>query len=293
MNESLTAFCDWFNDAPLERVRDVKLNHFRYIHAVARSFEDHFITQQERKYIGVSSIYHPVIQLGMKQLGFPFVDNVGLTVKNGFIFHFGDVFEAIILELMRGFGITVEYEQQEVYYKGIRGHIDCVAASTLIDVKTMNQDYFKRFYKEPNDSRGYLTQLALYKDCIGSETGGWLIFNKGSNKIHYIEADNDVLDAHRQLADNKIFLLNQITDVESLVKNCTVPSPRAEIYKGEETGKYLPPLSLNKNSPYLHCFFEVEESKNKYGKLTTYVSQYPRPQQEIIENLQEKLDNAS
>lgn len=293
MSKSLTEFCTWFNEAPLDHVKRIKLNHLRYVHAVASSFENQFIAQTERKYIGVSSIYHSLLQLGMKQLGFPNADNSGLTVKTGFIFHFGDVFEAIILELMRGFGITVEHEQKEVDYKGIKGHIDCVTDGTLIDVKTMNQDFFTRFSKEQNDGRGYLTQLALYKDCIGSKTAGWLIFNKGTHKVHYIEANNDVLDAHRQLADNKIFLLNQITDVESLVKNCTIPTPRAEIYKGEETGKFLPPPSLNKNSPYLPCFFEVEESKNQYNKQTTYVSRYPRPQEQIITNLQEILDNAN
>jgi hypothetical protein len=287
--EVIEDFCKWFNEA---RRKDIKpLNHHRYFYNVMQSFQEQFVSPTHRNYLGVSQLYYDSLLLGLQKLGFPNPDDKGISVRNAVTFHYGDIFEALIFELMRSQGIAVKNEQREVMLningQEVYGHIDGEVNRTLVEVKTMSDDYFKKFTKEPNNIRGYLTQLGFYFHLLTeTDDACWICYNKQTNLLKIVTADPEQLAAYYKMGVEKLQRLAATTDCNSLLENSNIPQPKKEVYKNEETGKYMPPKSLQ-GTYLLEAFYGTYEAKNGYGKLRTYVNPEPRPKEEIITKLEE------
>jgi hypothetical protein len=284
--EILKEFCEWFNNASREEIKP--LNHHRYYYAVMNSFNDQFMSQSKRDYIGFSQLYKHELLLGLVKLGFS--SESSISVKNAVTFHYGDIFEGLIIELMRSQGITIEDEQKtlEVTFndEAFKGHIDGRFDGTLIEVKTMSNDYFKKFVKEPNDFRGYLTQLGFYYEYLDSvHNAAWLCYNKQTNVLQIVEPDLEQLEAYCKIGLDKARRLSQIKDVRSLLENVNIPAPVPEVFKKEKTGKYMLPYSLRDLTKVVNIFFDTYQEKDGYGKMKTYVKQQ-KTNEEIITQLE-------
>ncbi len=80
-------------------------------------------------------------------------------------FLYGDIIEELILDLAEKAGHYVEGRQDELEYRGIKGHRDAIIDGVLIDVKSANSRSFQKFLYhklEEDDLFGYLDQLSLY-----------------------------------------------------------------------------------------------------------------------------------
>ena len=139
-------------------------------------------------------------ELSISQLGKPFgfllLDKFGIknkqpiTAQTQYHLMTGKMWESIILSLMWQYGVDIHMLQQEVDFNGIKGHVDCVYAdNTVIDIKTMNAYYFKKFIEEPDDDKGYLTQIGAYQYSLGCKYAGILCLNKWFGELSYVSIE--------------------------------------------------------------------------------------------------------
>lgn len=85
---------------------------------------------------------------------------------------YGDIIEEYIISLIKQAGITVECEQLEVEYCGIKGHIDGLFNGVLGDVKSANSRSFEKFRGHrllTDDAFGYLDQVSLYLNALAKD----------------------------------------------------------------------------------------------------------------------------
>lgn len=108
-------------------------------------------------------------------------------------FLYGDITEALVLELARKAGHLVQGEQDTLSVNEVEGHRDCVIDGVLVDVKTASPYSFTKFQgglQSDDDSFGYLTQLGSY--LLGSQDdplvveknkAAFLVVNKVTGKL--------------------------------------------------------------------------------------------------------------
>lgn len=105
-----------------------------------------------------------------------------------FKFFYGDILEAVLLQLARDSGHLVTGEQDELTLHGIKGHRDCVIDGVTIDCKSSSSFSFGKFkhgLTRANDTFGYLTQLGSYVEAaendplvLDKQRGGFLVVDK-------------------------------------------------------------------------------------------------------------------
>jgi hypothetical protein len=169
-----------------------------------------------------------------------------------------------------------------IEYAGVRGHSDIVVRtpegeSILLEVKTATDRYYHAFMKHPDDERGYVSQLALYEECLGLP-GYWVFFNKNTSEIGIQQLNNDQRTFALERANRIIPVLRDIETEgkwEALVSAVQggllqAPPPVPEVFRRSETGGFLVPQSM-KFTKYRHCFYEITTEKNGYNKDTEYV----------------------
>jgi hypothetical protein len=87
-------------------------------------------------------------------------------------FAFGDVIEALAIQLARASGHEVTGEQDELWADGVKGHRDCVIDGAVVDVKSCNSRQFEKFKRKQVKGDpfigGYLDQLGGY--ILGSQS---------------------------------------------------------------------------------------------------------------------------
>jgi len=137
-------------------------------------------------------------------------------------FLYGDLVEAMLLELARKSGHVVAGEQELIYVNGVEGHRDCVIDGMLVDVKSASPFSFTKFkggLQREQDAFGYLTQLGSY--LLGSKDdplvtykneAAFLVMDKVSGAIHldrhtYTEEDFDKIST--VIETRKAVLRNQ------------------------------------------------------------------------------------
>lgn len=78
---------------------------------------------------------------------------------------FGHIMEAMVIELVKLAGHTVEGEQDELTVDGITGHRDCVIDGCLVDIKSQSTRAIEKLRSKTlaqDDPFGYLDQLDGY-----------------------------------------------------------------------------------------------------------------------------------
>lgn len=285
--EQLRHELDKFEDAVNEQLLINSMSNFDvsyYLEEVKVSVTRQFASlEKQRSYVGASALSRPDVLLGLMYLGYPYISKPYPT-KTAMTFHLGDVFEALIVSIMNSYGLKVSDEQLEIVIPGtpVLGHIDGIVESldAVIEVKTMATSYFKSFVKEPNNFRGYLTQLAIYKNTTGKKNAFWVCFNKETSEIKCVIPDDAVLEQYWQSAQGRAGLLNLFSDI-NYVLSLDVPDPKPEVFRKEETGKLMLPTSM-RYTPYVNAFYDTYEDTDGYKHKKEYVSR-------VITNQAERL----
>lgn len=110
-------------------------------------------------------------------------------------FLFGHLTEALVLAMAKLAGHSVTDQQREVEVEGVKGHIDCFLDGRLIDVKSASSFGFRKFkYNKlhEDDSFGYIPQLHCYAHALEQRKYGWLVLEKQSGELTYMEYDLDL-----------------------------------------------------------------------------------------------------
>jgi len=203
------------------------------------------------------------------------------------LFHVGDTFEADMYVHLDRFGYEVEETQQVVSFGGVTGHTDFIIRTPagerfLLELKTCAGHKFTQYTE---DSKGvlkniecipktYRTQLALYQQCLGIDSY-WCFYNKDTSDIFFrpfIPSENAHLIRRAELIISEYA---RITEWDEVFNVFCAPPPEGEKYKNAMTGNFKVPQDIDKQlAPHI---YEVIESKNNYGKMTSYVTGYRMP----------------
>lgn len=136
-------------------------------------------------------------------------------------FMYGDMQEQLCILLAKLAGHTVEYEQEEVFVNGIKGHIDCTIDGCVVDVKSASRFAFSKFetgslFEEGNDPFGYVGQLASYVHAkTPGKDGYFLAVNKDLGHLALLKVSAERLakyDVERRIDHVREMVLGDIPD---------------------------------------------------------------------------------
>lgn len=276
-------FTDWWNNdvgADVEFGGDDSL-------ALDQSFTRHFVEGRQKPGVRMSNLGKPAVITALMKLGYTEPDPKG---KLRYIFYLGDVFENTLEYFLKSYGFTIVSSQGQVKWKyNLTGHYDFIVEKdgqqVLVEAKTMSANYSRVFQQNPNDDRGYLTQMALYQNCLQLPSV-WLCLDKGSGEMFSVDANPGILYERLLRAENVLKRLQNVRDLSDVLTAFKAPPPRPEIFKGEPSGKYLLPQSIA-YSPFTPAIYKLSQGSNGYGKPTTYVddvadTEYMRRQLEVL-----------
>lgn len=265
MKPTLENFALWFNT---NRGTLARMSTFADIYAeeIKGSFLRQFHREDDHAPVSMSGLGKPAVMTAMKKLGYA---EDPPTVSLHYLFHLGDIFEAYVTAAMNAWGIPCVGYQRELSYRGVTGHIDFICEefghSTLVDAKTMSHWYFTEFCAEPNDNRGYITQLALYSKLLDLPEPAWVCLDKEKCLIKIVRMNQDLVEPAMARVDNIITRLERVNEFEDILTQFKAPPPRAQIRKGVENGNYLLPPSMY-GWKYNPVFYKLAVEKD-----TTYV----------------------
>lgn len=134
-------------------------------------------------------------------------------------FMYGDMQEQLCILLAKLAGHEVEYEQEEVFVNGIKGHIDCTIDGNLVDVKSASRFAFSKFKDgtllEPgNDAFGYVGQLAAYVHAKKPGTDGYILaVNKDLGHLALLKVPKERLaeyDVEARIDHDKVMVTQPV-----------------------------------------------------------------------------------
>ena len=186
-------------------------------------------------------------------------------------FLIGDLVECAVMAILRGAGIKIVEAQGRcqlnVGGEDVQGTLDLILddpvdGEKVWDVKSASPySYQQKFSKgydnlKEDDPFGYLMQGHLYAESKGMDFGGWIVVDKSSGEIQFVQAPDD------QQEDRDHYISEAGKVVEALMSNYTYTKPPIdpvpETYKKDgvvhETGNKL----LAKNCTFCgyrkHCW---------------------------------------
>jgi hypothetical protein len=193
-----------------------------------------------------------------------------------FIFHYGDVVEAMALGLAREAGHSVEGEQDELSVCGVTGRRDCVIDGCTVDVKSVNSRGFRAIkaglVAEDIFLRSYLDQLDGYT------VGGYddpLVLNKELAYIWAIDKElgHMCLYEHRVRTDR---IKQRVLDYRAITERASPPDCTCETVTEGKTGNIRLDTKASYNPFKYFCFPEVRTFIVK-GKPIDYTRVVRRP----------------
>lgn len=197
----------------------------------------------------MSSLGKPLVELAYRKVK---AYKESFTPSEMWVCAMGDFAEALIIELMSMHGIVVTQYQQEVQlYNGrVVGHIDGVIDDdTVFDIKCMGTTYFKKFTNSPNDDRGYLTQLSLYRAALKLPKAAFLCLDKTYGTMVVVKLTDKAYQNSLIEVGNKLAALQQIKTEDDILELVEPPEPKLN-----KTGKLVIPDSMS-FSPYKEAIY--------------------------------------
>lgn len=267
----LNDFVTLYNSKDAEFFSGMLENAELFNHSISHSYLRQFTQSGVRDYIGISSLGKPAVQLGFKKLKY---EEVTPSLRTKLTFFVGDAYEILLTNMLRSYGFSVTLDQHDVTFHGVGGHLDGVIDhKVLIEIKTMNDRYFESFTKCPDDTRGYITQLGIYSHCMGLPAV-WLCVNKVTNELKVVELpEPEYTEPYLARAASLAQVMNDIKSFEDLFNTFEAPTPVAEVFKKQETGKYLMPQSMAYWN-YSPVFYKMVLGTNGYNKPTVYIEDF-------------------
>lgn len=260
---------------------DVKCgNKYFYDDLITRQWQT---KRQHHSKVAMSQLGKPVVLQWLKK-NYPLKEELGGRLR--WIFSEGDYFEQLVVDVAKSMGYKLRGSQTTLELEGTRegdvatGHIDGIVKEKgqdyVLEVKTMSSYYFKKFTKEPDDERGYLTQLSLYCHCLNLP-GLWLCIDKANGELAVVELPEEKMDDCVARARDAIDTLYGAANLAAVYDDWSPPRPVPEKFRRQETGRYLLPPDL-KYSPYAEHLYKLIEDTNGYNKPTVYVDSFRSPE---------------
>jgi hypothetical protein len=273
VNSLFQDFVDWFNNEIGSELTDhVGLG-------LDAAFERHFKEERQKPGVRMSSMGKPALVTALQKLGYYEPEPKGHL---RYIFFLGDVFENVLGVLLEAYGYKILADQTKhpedtaVEWGGLKGHFDYLVEidgkPVVVEAKTMSGNYARQFYKEPNDDRGYITQLALYSAATG-HPAVWLCMDKSDGKMTEVLPDVPYMVDAVERAKEVLDRLDGMESLEDAFNLFRPPPARPEVFQRQETGKHLVPTSMS-FSPYKSAVYKLSPAFNGYNKLTDYVYAY-------------------
>lgn len=215
----------------------------------------------------------------------------------------GNVMEAVIIYLLKEAGCPIEGVQQRVSGKladfDIEGSVDFITtwpdgSKRIVDVKTCSDfSWSDNFGSEEKfaskNPYGYLTQAAVYEHLAGIKFGGWLVYNKSSGEMKFLDADKMRTELFEAFCTASDALLR--------VSNDTMPEQchpvHYEEYKGEQTGNIKVSYDCAK-CPFIKTCFPSAVKATRGRTVMYYLGQPERVLdgvKVIIEQQEEEQNN--
>lgn len=119
--------------------------------------------------------------------------------KQLFKFMYGDVLELLMLFLAMESGHEVTDLQMKVEEDGVHGSIDAIIDGVLVDAKSASPYSFRKFVEGSyvfDDPFGYVSQLSGYAAKCSSDRAGFLVCDKVSGDIAFVELDEHYVKAN-------------------------------------------------------------------------------------------------
>lgn len=203
-------------------------------------------------------------------------------------FLIGDLVECAVMAILKGAGVKITESQGkcelDLAGEHIQGTLDLVIddpvdGEKVWDVKSASPySYAQKFSKgydnlKEDDPFGYLMQGHLYAESKGKDFGGWIVVDKSSGEIQFVQAPDD------QQEDRDYYISEAGKVIESLMSNFTYKKPPIEpvdesfTLQGEKiyTGNKL----LSKNCTFCgyrkHCWPKAVQ----HGKVTSRARNKP------------------
>ena len=218
-----------------------------------------------RDYVGLSQCGHHPLLLALAKLGY----RTQFNNKTRMIFFTGHLWEALLIDAMKEYGVDIRREQETVHHKGYKGHIDAMDGDNLLEFKTMSDKSFKQFIKNPMSNMKYVYQLSVYYTRMFAESASWICLNKQTMEVAQIPLPLDVVPSIMNNI-NETFMTLERVNTERDLEIFDLPDGREEVYKKEPTGNLLLPMFIS-NSPFAEAFYYTVDGVNKYGKEVKYV----------------------
>lgn len=193
--------------------------------------------------IRASKIGQPICQQQFEKLGaVPEPDTTCPLLK----FQFGNMIEGLVMIILRHAGLNIEEVQTpvEVEISGMRipGTLDLVIDGKVWDIKSASPYTFSNKFRDfqslvADDPFGYIAQLYLYAEAKKMPVGGWIVVNKVSGEIRFIEPPRiDAIYKHQALnkVRTNLAILAQTKTQDDLVRAYQLED---ETYYKKKTGK--------------------------------------------------------
>lgn len=234
----------------------------------------------------ISSLGKPPLLQALAKVGC--LKEPKFSLKQQHVFWTGHKNEDLIIQILRDHNHSVTYEQHEVTYHGIKGHIDFIVDDEyLVDVKTMCDSYYKGFLKNQDNSRGYITQISCYWAADGipdTVKSAWFFcINKDTSDMAVVEVTPLMKYQALEKVNVVIPALIECKTIEDAVERFDPPEPTKEVFQKQETGRLIPNWLMVREG-LADAFYEMETKQNGYHKLTKYITKL-RPMNETVKLL--------
>lgn len=152
-------------------------------------------------------------------------------------FLIGDLVECAVMAIMKSAGINIVESQGkcelDVAGTKVKGTLDVILDDPVEGVKVWDiksaspYSYTQKFGKgyegiKNDDAFGYVTQGHLYAESKGMDFGGWIVVDKSSGEIQFVQAPDD------QAEDRAECLSKAAEAVEKLASGFTYKKPPME-----------------------------------------------------------------
>lgn len=225
-----------------------------------------FRKESEQWRLRMSGLGKPLCQQMLEREGHKEVRDYNLLLR----FFIGDLVEAAVMAVLKGAGVEVVDSQKKctlnIADQEVNGTLDVIIDDPVDGIKVWDIksaspfSFTQKFGKgyegiKEDDPFGYVMQGHLYAEANDLPFGGWIVVDKSSGEINFVEAPDNQQD------DREQYLKEADSRVKALVGN--VPFKKAyeaepETYRrdGEhkQTGNMLVPKLCSMCGHREHCW---------------------------------------
>lgn len=202
----------------------------------------------------------------------------------------GDIWEAILVLLLKEAGYKVDVSQNELAINQVTGHPDCVITHPnntreVIDTKSASRFAFgPKFVQgdllEGNDGFGYIGQNSHYRQATNADGSGWLAVNKDTGEMAYL----------RLPVDQEIDVFSRVEHLKKILKEPQPPEALCYPTKQDKDGNTKIAKECGWCPFKKQCFKDKLRTFRNAGKWEHYTEIVKQPKGEEWSNGQEKED---